>query len=167
MTILAFITIITGCLKNEQEPKVVLLETETTSLQKEVETTTQEIKTVQEAETQYQYKGKTLYISIDCENDFILKNGDTIYLNDIVSEETSDIIRGAVANSIIEELSSENPEKIKEFQTTYIDKETKLLKVTYSQNLSFKYTGNKKIVFHYVKKYPEYNEVAFDLYTLE
>lgn len=174
-TMLMCMSMLAAC-SDEETPETTSA-TEPTTTVKEVETTTEEPTTTEEVTTEYEYKGEIVIVNADKKEMFeelVVEKGYKFYMNEIVEEddynpdyeENADGWRGSVAKYIAIALYSKNYiNKLEEFYNTYTEPGLDHIYISYDQNAVIEYTGEKKMLFHFVKEQGGY--ATFDVYEVE
>lgn len=132
------------------------------------ETTTQE-PTTEEPSTEYVYKGEKFMVEStnkDCLVDLVVEKGHKFKLNDLVSENVSDSVRGTIAKNLVTALFMKNHhEKIAEFENTYWEAGLSALEISYDKNVVIEYNEEEKLIFHLVEDNGK--KAYFDVYEIE
>ncbi|MBE5927481.1 MAG: hypothetical protein E7270_11050 [Lachnospiraceae bacterium] len=141
---------------NNNKDKETTSATENTTSAPET-TTTEPETTTEEPTTEYVYKGQKIRISnkrAEYFKELVVEKGYKFVLNEIIplSEgESGD--RGNCAADIIDALYTEHyPEKVEEFWNKYMKPGDPRLLIEYEDNVVIEYTGDKKMIFHFVEE---------------
>ena len=99
--------------------------------------------------------------------ELIVEKGYKFILNEIIPlSEGKSGDRGNCAADIIDALYTQYyPEKVEEFWARYMKPGDPRLLIEYEDNVVIEYTGDKKMIFHFVEE--KDNQAYFDVYAIE